>query len=476
MAATPKAGTATRAARHGDTHGTSGAPEAKSIGSDDYSLSRVPRDKRFGFWSMLLQWLAQSGSISQFTLGATIGVGMTFGDAFLAFTLGAVILEIVIFAIGMAGMREGLATPMLTRWVGFGRNGSALVSFVIAVSLVGWFGVQNTIFGNSVSALIGGPSWMWCALAGAAITALVIFGFRYMAVFAKIVTPLFFAMVAWSVVSTLKDHSIGDLIDSPAPGQTIPLAVAATAIAGGYMTGAIVAPEMTRYNRKGSHVFLQSAASMILSEYIVGMTGVLLGHLVKSSEVSHIVLSTSGAFGVIVVLMSTAKINDWNLYGSSLGVVNFFQVVFGKRLHRGVITIVLGVAGTVLSAVGIMTHFTDFLSVLGVAIPPIGGIIVAEYWVVKRMRKPLDDTRESETLPKTSPTWVPMSLAIWIAAFCVGKFYDGGIPALNSLATAFVLYSVLGLLGWVKPYGTSTLDDADADAPAARDTTPVGAA
>ncbi|MFF8691894.1 cytosine permease [Streptomyces sp. NPDC015144] len=463
MAATPQA--------------EAGAHETKAIGSDDYALSRVPRDKRFGFWSMLLQWLAQSGSISQFTLGATIGVGMTFGDAFLAFTLGAVILEIVIFAIGLAGMREGLATPMLTRWVGFGRNGSALVSFVIAVSLVGWFGVQNTIFGNSVSALVGGPSWMWCVLAGVGITALVIFGFKYMAVFAKIVTPLFFAMVAWSVISTLKDHSLSDLISSPPPGQTIPLAVAATAIAGGFMTGAIVAPEMTRYNRKGSHVFVQSASSMILSEYIVGMTGVLLGHLVKSSEVSHIVLSTSGVFGVLVVLMSTAKINDWNLYGSSLGVVNFFQVVFGKRLHRGVVTIVLGVAGTVLSAVGIMTHFTEFLSVLGVAIPPIGGIIVAEYWIVKRMRKPLDETRASETLPASSPTWVPMSLAIWIAAFCVGKFYDGGIPALNSLATAFVLYSVLGLLGWVKPYGTSALDDEDdTTAPATPATTPVGAA
>ncbi len=226
------------------------ASAPKSIGSDDYSLSRVPRDQRFGFWSMLLQWLAQSGSISQFTLGATIGVGMTFGDAFLAFTLGAVILEVVIFAIGLAGMREGLATPMLTRWVGFGRNGSALVSFVIAVSLVGWFGVQNKIFGDSVSALVGGPAWMWCVLAGIAITALVIFGFKYMANFAKIVTPLFFAMVAFSVIRTLNDHSFGDLVHSPPPGDTIPLAVAATAIAGGYMTGAIVSPEMTRYNRK----------------------------------------------------------------------------------------------------------------------------------------------------------------------------------------------------------------------------------
>lgn len=221
---------------------TTAEQPGKNLGSDDYSLSRVPRDQRLGFWTMLLQWLAQSGSISQFTLGATIGVGMTFGNAFLAFTLGAVILEVVIFAIGLAGMREGLATPMLTRWIGFGRNGSALVSFVIAVSLVGWFGVQNTIFGNSVSALVGGPSWMWCVAAGLAITVLVIFGFRYMALFAKIVTPLFFALVAWSVTNALMDHSIGDLISSPAPGQTIPLAVAATAIAGGYMTGAIVSP------------------------------------------------------------------------------------------------------------------------------------------------------------------------------------------------------------------------------------------
>ncbi|MCQ4207192.1 cytosine permease [Streptomyces longispororuber] len=452
------------------------ATTKKNVGSDDYALSRVPQDKRLGFWTMLLQWLAQSGSISQFTLGATIGVGMTFGDAFLAFTLGAVILEVVIFLIGMAGMREGLATPLLTRWVGFGRNGSALVSFVIAVSLVGWFGVQNTIFGNSVSSLVGGPSWLWCVVAGLAITVLVIFGFRYMAIFAKIVTPLFFAMVAWSVIDALSEHSLGDLISSPPPGQAIPLSVAATAIAGGYMTGAIVAPEMTRYNKKGSHVFLQTASSMILSEYIVGLTGVLLGHMVKSNEVSQIVLSTSGVFGVLVVLMSTAKINDWNLYGSSLGVVNFFQVVFKKRLHRGAVTIALGIAGTVLSAVGIMTHFTDFLTVLGVAIPPIGGIVVAEYWVVRRMRKPLDETREAGTLPTTSPTWVPMSLVIWAAAFCVGKFYDGGIPALNSLATAFVLYTVLGLLGWVRTYGTTTLADDEDALPAAAEQTPVGAA
>ncbi|MGW3867581.1 cytosine permease, partial [Streptomyces sp. NPDC005047] len=78
-------------------------------------------------------------------------------------------------------------------------------------------------------------------------------------------------------------------------------------------------------------------------------------------------------------------------------------------------------------------------------------------------------------LPATSPTWVPMSLVIWAVAFCVGKFYDGGIPALNSLLTAFVLYCALGLAGWIRTYGTTALDDTTEPTPAASGTAPVGA-
>lgn len=164
----------------------------RKIGNDDYALARVPKQARYGFGSMLLQWLAQSGSLSQFVLGATIGLGMSFWDAFWAFTLGAVILEVVIFLIGFAGQREGLSMTMLTRFTGFGRNGSALVSLVIAVSMVGWFGIQNGIFGESMQRLVGGPVWLWCAISGVVLTALVIFGFRYMAWLARIAVPLFF--------------------------------------------------------------------------------------------------------------------------------------------------------------------------------------------------------------------------------------------------------------------------------------------
>lgn len=429
----------------------------RSFGHDDYALNRVPKGARYGFGSMLMQWLAQSGSLSQFVLGATLGIGMTVHDAFLAFTLGAVILEVVIFAIGLAGQREGLSMTLLTRFAGFGRNGSALVSLVISLSLIGWFGVQNGIFGDSMSSLAGGPSWMWCLFAGVVLTLLVIYGFQYMMWLARVAVPLFFGLVAWSVWSELSQHSFSQLIDAAPTGAAISVPAAATIIAGGYMTGAVVAPDMTRFNRHGWHVVLQSSCSMILSEYIVGMTGVMLGHAAGSSDVAHIVLSTSGFVGLIIVILATAKINDWNLYSSSLGVVNFVQTVFGRRLHRAAVTVVIGLAGTILSAVGFLDHFKDFLSLLGVAIPPVGGIIVAEYWFARVQRAELDRTRVQGSLPTTVATWIPMTIVVWIASFVLGKFLDWGIPALNSLLCAVVLYTALARLGLVRQAGSAPM-------------------
>ena len=37
-----------------------------AVGSDDYALTRVPRSERYGFVSVLLQWVGNSGSLSQF--------------------------------------------------------------------------------------------------------------------------------------------------------------------------------------------------------------------------------------------------------------------------------------------------------------------------------------------------------------------------------------------------------------------------
>ncbi|ATG50438.1 cytosine permease [Brachybacterium vulturis] len=436
-------------------------------GSDDYALARVPRSERYGFVSVLLQWVGNSGSLSQFVLGATIGLSLGFWQAAAAFTLGAVLLEIVIFFVGFAGQREGLSMVMLTRFTGFGRNGSALVSLVIATSLIGWFGVQNGIFGTSMTALVGGPVWLWCIVSGVALTLLVMYGFKGMLWISRIAVPLFFGLIGYTIITTLSQHSLSELIALPPPENELTIASAATIIAGGFMTGAIIAPDMTRYNNKGWHVAVQSGTSLVISEYLVGLTGVLLGHLVGTADVTSIVLGTSGAVGLVIVVLATMKINDNNLYSGSLGIVSFVETVFGKRIHRGVVTVAFGLLGTLLSAIGFLDHFKDFLSLLGVAIPPIGGIIVAEYYLVRRQTRALDRTREQEILPPTVAGWVPGTLAVWLLASGIGwltQQFSIGIPVINSLLIAMVLYLIASKAGLIRSAGDVSLRPEDTTA------------
>ena len=70
-------------------------------------------------------------------VGAALGYGLTFWDAFLATMLGSVLLQVVSWALGTAAAREGLSTSLLSRWTGFGKVGSALFGGVVAISMVG---------------------------------------------------------------------------------------------------------------------------------------------------------------------------------------------------------------------------------------------------------------------------------------------------------------------------------------------------
>jgi cytosine permease len=429
------------------------AADEHIVGHDDYPLERVPQSERYPWWSVAMQRFGQIACMSQFLLGATLGFGMGLWNAILAITLGCVILEAIAIAIGIAGMREGLTTSVLARWTGFGSSGSALIGVVVAVSLIGWFGVQNAVFADGLHSLVGGlPVWMWTIFCGALVTAVVIWGFASMAWTAYVTVPAFLLLAGAAIASELTDHSLSDLWNSPAPGPEISLAAATTLVAGGFIVGMVITPDMTRYNRSAADVVKQTILSVTLGEYLIGIIAVLLAHAVKSADIVAIVTSTTGSIGVLVLVTATVKINDWNLYSSSLGIVNAADQLFHTRLNRATVTIVVGVLGTGLAAAGILDHFIDFLTTLGVAVPPIAGIMVAEYWFVRTHAAALIATRASGRLPADAPRWVPASLVIWVAAFLIGKYLEWGIGSLNSLVFAFVAYIAAAKLGLVRSW------------------------
>ena len=428
---------------------------AQVAAPDDYALGRVnPRDQKHWF-GIAVQRFGQVSALSQFLLGATLGYVMTFGEAFLALLLGSIILEVIMCVVGIIGQKEGLNTALLARWTGFGEVGASLVGLAIGISLIGWFGIQSAISAESLDSLMPGviPVWLWSLLFGLAVTAIVAFGFVGMQWLANITVPLFLILVGWSIISELTQHDIGELFTGPPPGEPMSVWWGTGIVAGGLIVGAIITADMTRFNRSTADVVKQTVVGVSLGEFVIGLSGVLLAHAAASGNIVAIVTSSVGIVGLIIVITGTLKINDWNLYSSTLGLVNFVSTTFGVKLNRVVSTIVLGVVGSILAAAGILGHFTDFLIVLSVAFPPIAGIMVAEYFIVKRWRGDLDSTREAGRLPETAPRVVPATLIIWAASALIGYFITWGIPPVISLIVSMVLYIAAGKLGWVHGVG-----------------------
>jgi len=431
---------------------------ARMAHADDFALSRVTPDAQKHWFGIAVQRFGQVSALSQFLLGATLGYAMTFSEAFLALLLGSIILEVIMCIVGIIGQKEGLNTALLARWTGFGDIGASLVGLAIGISLIGWFGIQSAISAESLDSLLPGlmPTWAWSLLFGLAVTAIVAVGFVGMQWLANITVPLFLVLVGWSIISELSNHSFGDLLTSPAPGPTMSVWQGTAIVAGGLIVGAVITADMTRFNRSKADVVKQTVLGVTLGEFVIGLSGVLLAHAAQSGNIVAIVTSSVGLVGLIIVITGTLKINDWNLYSSTLGLVNFISTAFGKNLHRVTTTIVLGVVGSVLAAAGILSQFTEFLIILGVAFPPIAGIMVAEYFLVRRWRGELDASRAEGRLPQTSPRIVPVTLVIWVISALVGYFFTWGIPAISSLVLSIVLYTVAGKLGWVRGIGQAT--------------------
>ncbi|WAH95643.1 purine-cytosine permease family protein [Arthrobacter sp. MMS18-M83] len=429
---------------------------ATAVGHDDYALVRVPASARFHWFSVATQRFGQLSSLASFLLGATLGFGMDFWSAVLAITLGSVILEIVTIFTGIAGQREGLSTSVLARWTGFGGAGSSLIGIAISLSAIGWFGIQNAVSAQGLANLVGVlPAWAWALIFGVLVTLIVMFGMASMAWTAYVAVPAFLLLAGWSIIAELSKHSLGDLLTAPPGGPALTLIQGTTIVAGGFIVGAVITPDMSRFNRSAKDVVKQTVLGITLGEYVIGLIGVLLALALKTNDVVAIVTSTSGFIGTLIVITATLKINDWNLYAASLGIVNFADRTMKRKLHRGAVTLTVGLIGTVLGAAGILGHFTDFLILLGVVFPPIAGIMVAEYFVVQKWRPELESSRKLGRLPEHAPAWVPATIVIWVLASVIGYFVAWGLPSINSLFIAFILYAIAGRMGLIRGIGST---------------------
>ena len=417
------------------------------VSLENFSLARVPAGARLPFFGVALVHMGMLTALDQFMLGAVLGDKMSVADAFIAITAGSLIFFIATFGLGYAGMREGISGSLLARWCGFGRSGSIFVGLLVAISLIGWFGVQNSVFANSLNYAFGNRIGfhLAAALSGVAITVLVAFGFRALRFAARIAVPAFVLSILYIFFALLTSRHPDALNAATAVTKDLSISEAITMVVGGSIVASLITPDLTRYYTSARQVLMMTLLTIVAGEYVINGMAVYLSFILQTSNIVTIISQFTGGLGLIAVVLSTLRINDINLYSSSLGIVNAIEAFTGFKASYVVVTLFIGAVGTLFSVLGILDRFIDFLNLLGVLFPPVIGIMLLDYFILRTDRKVLDASRVAETLPTESQTaasgW--RAIAASLAGALVGYYFNAGIPAINSIIAGCLAYLLL---------------------------------
>lgn len=417
----------------------------------DYERAPVPGMKQKSWYNVGIVWGGVAACLACLMVGGLVGSWLDLKTAAIAVLCGSLITMTIGAICSVVGARLNLSTPMITRFT-FGDWGVYLVALVLAFGCYGWFAVQLGLFGETFQAGWGimtglPPGAVGLILAtiigGILMISTAVFGYRALAWLSLIaVVPMVLLMVA-SLVIVLGDYSWGELL-AHAPVSPMPLVFVISVIAGGFMVGAVITPDVSRYAKSAGHSVWGVVLGFFVFQGVIMYIGTILGHAVGEWDIVKIMLGLGwGLIALVVLVLAQWTSNDNNLYSAALA----FSVVF-RRWPKWVLTAIAGAIGIGLALWGIYGMFVSWLLVLCVLIPPIAGIYIADYFFINR------DFYKYENLPKTPKArW--LMLVSWVAAsfiaYCTtaaptgfGWFTITQIPAIDSFLIGFVLALILG--------------------------------
>lgn len=133
-------------------------------------LTPVPMARRtWGTGSFSALWVSLSVSIPAWTLASgLIAAGMDWRQAMLAVVLGNLVVLLPMVLTGHAGAKYGIPFPVFAR-VSFGLRGANLPALLRGAVACGWFGIQTWVGGQGVYVLVGrllGDGWLGAAQVG----------------------------------------------------------------------------------------------------------------------------------------------------------------------------------------------------------------------------------------------------------------------------------------------------------------------
>ena len=387
----------------------------------DYSFEAVPKSARKGFLAMFFIMLGFTFFSASMSVGANLGNGLDLSGFIWAVLIGGALLACYTGFLGYIGSDTGLSFDLLAQR-SFGKKGSYLPSLMIGATQIGWFGVGAAMFGYPAAEVLGVSPMVLIFIAGICMTASAYFGIRGMEIVSYISVPLIAILGIYSMVSATNAGGGLEAVFAKSSGG-ISLFTAIGMVIGSFVSGGTATPNFTRFAKDNKTAIITTVIAFFIGNTLMFAFGAVGGAFTGKDDIFYVMIAQGLALPALIVLGANIwTTNDNALYTGALGLSNI------TKIAKKPLVIVAGIFGTV-TAAWLYNNFVGWLSFLNATLPPIGGIIILDYYL-NRGKYSREVTEEIN--------WGAVIGVI--AGALVGNVVHWGIASVNAMVVACICY------------------------------------
>ncbi len=388
--------------------------------NDDIAPTRASQ-RTWSRWNVAALWVGMAICVPTYTLGGVLTAyfGLSVSEALWTILVANVVVLVPLTLNAFPGTRYGIPCPVVLR-ASFGIIGSNVPSLIRAVVACGWFGIQTLFGGIAIHLLLSAVSDSWAALGGTgevigffifwvANIGVVIRGSEAIKHLEALAAPMLLVVAVgllfWAMPKVSMQEVLSVPASRPADAPFLPYFMAAlTAMVGFWATLSLNIPDFSRFARSQRSQVIGQIIGLPLTMLLFAGLGVVLtaasAELVGetiSDPINLIGRIDSPLSVVLAMLMIILATISTNTAANIVSPTNVFQNVAPKYINENKGVIITGIIGIALMSwellkklgwletdVSVESLYSNWLIGYSSLLGPIAGIMVVDYFLVKR--------------------------------------------------------------------------------------------
>ncbi|CDX14191.1 conserved membrane hypothetical protein [Mesorhizobium plurifarium] len=416
--------------------------EVDHVLGEEYEHEPVPISARRSTFSVTTVWIGFPMIITGAMTGSILVLGMGFRNALWAMGIGNLIMFAYVGALGLLGTRRGMNFALLASIV-FGKKGYVFASGLLSTLLLGWYAVQTGITGALISSAYGLNYVAMTIVAGLLYIGITFIGVRGLHLIGLVSVPLFVILGGWVALDAASTSGWNAIFNYPGNNgaATMTMGIGLTVVIALFIDAGTVTADFNRWAKDARSSVVATFSAFPFANLLAMLAGGVMTAALAVPNANPFgtdnmfgymngkQIGWLGALAFLFLYCNLGSVCAHCLYNSATG----WSRILGTRMR--IMAVVLGIIGIVVAAGNVWAFFIQWLSLLGVVVPPIGAIVLVDQYLYRRNAEIGEDWR-----PTAFIAWAIGSAVALIVEFYAPHFST----AISAMLAGGIAYAVIG--------------------------------